>query len=165
MNPSLDVLRRPGLDHAARVLELHPFEVVRLLALAGELPADLRVDDALVAHIAELGGLQVWWEGAPEVPEGRSRAQALAMELARRMLSRGMVEPASTRADNLFRGLDGESQHILRRWVNLLIREGYLVTYMATSGLVVSVRASAVGGLGAFAADGSGPLASLAAGS
>lgn len=161
---SADLLARPGVDQAARWLELHPFEVVRILAVAGELPADLRVDGALAERVAELGGVQAWWTRPPMPEDGETPATALLRALCGHLLAHAVVEPAWTRADNLFRGLDADVQPLLRRAVNGLIRDGWLAARMAASGLVVTVRLERVDALRAFAAQGDGPLAALAEG-
>lgn len=161
---SADLLMRPGVDQAARWLELHPFEVVRILAVAGELPADLRVDGTLARRVAELGGIETWWTEAPTPEPGERLAVALLRALCGHLLARAVVHPTWTRADNLFRGLDADAQPLLRRAVNVLIREGWLGARMAASGLVVTVPLDRVDAVRAFATSNEGPLAGLAEG-
>ena len=155
----LDALYKLGVDHAARWLELHPFEVIRILAVAGELPRDLHLQSSDVERVRVLGGLEIWWEEEPTVERGETQSRALLRVLVGKLLARDLVEPRATRADNLFRGLSPEAQLLLRRSVNMLIRERFLLSRMAVSGLAISVRAGAVDDLRAYSARGVGPLA------
>lgn len=158
----VEVLRRLRLDEAARWLELHPFDLVRLLALHDQLAPDLRLDGDDVETVRRLGGLETWWEDAPKPEPGESPARSLLRALVAKILVRSLVEPNATRADNLFRGLGPDAQLLLRRAVNLLIRERYLVSRMSAEGLLVSVRAGCEDDLRAFAHRGIGPLAAAA---
>jgi hypothetical protein len=157
----LSVFRKMSIDQAARWLELHPFEVLRLLVNDDALPRDLGLDPSHVERVRVRGGLESWWEGAPDPVPSEPRARTLARALITRMLDRDMVDPNATRADNLFRGLDGDSQVVLRRAVNLLIKEQYLATRMATEGLMVALHPGAVRQLRDFAAGGSRLLDAL----
>ncbi|MFZ5476494.1 MAG: hypothetical protein ACOZNI_06915 [Myxococcota bacterium] len=162
MNDSIRLLRRMTVDEVARWLELHPFEVVRILACAGQLPEDLRLEAEDVENVRRLGGLETWWDEAPAPERGESPARALLRALVQKLLAQDLVEPRATRADNLFRGLAPEAQVALRKAVNLLIRERYLVSRMMPSGLAISVRTGAVEDLRAYASHGTGPLAMAA---
>ena len=70
----------------------------------------------------------------------------------------GVVEPNTTRADNLFRGADVPRQTTLRRAVNALILEGQLASRMCATGLLISIRPGALADVRAFAEDGKGPV-------
>ena len=150
----LAIFRKLSMDGAARRLDLHPFEVVRLLVADGSLPRDLRLDAIDVERVRRRGGLETWWDGPPPVVAGEVRVRTLARVLVGRLIERDIVDPTTTRADNLFRGLDVDSQVALRRAVNVLIREDLLTSRMAAEGLKVGVVPGAVGPLRDFAAGG-----------
>lgn len=134
---NLALLRKLRVDQVARWLEIHPFEVVRVLVSADCLPADLRLDATDVERVRELARLETWWDGAG-VPLSDSE---LVVELGKHLLVRLPEASCRTRADNIFRGLDGHRQIFLRRVVNRLARMGYLDIVMTASGLTVSLRA------------------------
>lgn len=141
-----------SVARAAEALELHPFEVVRLLAIGPGLPTDLQLRREHVARVVELGGLEAWWE------EGRPPTPADLRPLARALLARKVIEPRWTRADNLFRGLDAEGQIGVRRAVNGWIRSGAMGSRWTGRGLEVAVRADAVEAFERFAVSGVGEL-------
>ena len=157
MNP-LDALRPIAVVEVADRLELHPFEVVRMLALDDALPADLTLRRADVERLRHAGGFERWWDGPVPTEPGEVPARVLVRALATRLLEREVFEPRATRSDNLFRGLPTDQQAILRRAVNLLIREGYLASRMSGVGLVITVRSAHVADLRDLVAHGAGPL-------
>lgn len=152
----LELFQRMSLQQVAKWLDVHPFEVVRLLALDGSLPADLTLDSRHVERVREVGGLEVWWESLPTPIRGEVPARALVRAALARLLANGCVEPAAVRLDNIFRGLDEDNQWILRRSVTALVAAGVLVTTAAASGLTVSVAASRESDVRAFAIEGVG---------
>lgn len=158
---ALDRFRKPTLDQVARKLELSPFDVVRILVAEDALPRDLRLDPAHLDRIRVRGGLENWWDQPPEPAPGESRSRALVRALLTRMLDRNLVDPAATRADNLFRGLDNDSAAVLRRAVNLLLKEQLLQSRMAAEGLLVSLHPGAVRQLRELAQGSSRTLDSL----
>ncbi len=152
----LELFQRMSLQQVAKWLEVHPFEVVRLLALDGSLPADLTLDSRHVERVREAGGLEVWWDSLPSPVRGEVPARALVRAALARLLSTGCVEPTAVRWDNIFRGLDEDHQWMLRRSVTALVEAGVLVTAAAASGLTVSIAASRESDVRAFALEGSG---------
>lgn len=130
------LLQKLRIDQAARWLEIHPFEVLRVLVAADRLPADLRLDANDVERIRELAKLETWWDGTGIPLSDPELVSALATQLLTRLP--GAAD--RTRADNIFRGLDGHRQIFLRRVVNQLARIGYLDIVMTASGLSVSLR-------------------------
>lgn len=149
----MDAFRRLTVSGAARHLEIHPFDVIRLLvADGGTLPADLRLDAEHVDRARARGGLEHWWETPPMAFPEEPPVRALVRAIVRRMLDRDLVDPHATRADNLFRGLDPETQVQLRKAVNLLIREQLLTSRMAAEGLLVALHPGAMEQLAAVAA-------------
>ncbi len=141
MRLDLDALRPWSVGRVASALELHPFEVIRVLVSEGTLPPDLRLRPEDVARVVEVGGLEAWWDPREEAERA---AAVLVPALARQLLERGVVDPAWTRADNLFRGLDPRAQSVVRRAVNAWIRSGAMGSRMSARGLELTVRAAGV---------------------
>jgi len=152
----LELFQRMSVEQVAKWLELHPFEIIRILVADGSLPSDLKLDAGNVERIRIAGGLETWWEGAPSTDEGEAPARALVRGLLKMVVEKGYVEPKSVRADNLFRGLDAESQRNLRRAVNALIREGVLASSMSATGLTVTIATGRDEEVRTFAAAGTG---------
>lgn len=157
----LELFQRMSVEQVAKWLELHPFEIVRILVADGSLPSDLRLDAANVERVRAAGGLETWWEGPPAPIGGQTAAQSIIRQLLLKVLDREYVEPRAVRADNLFRGLDAEHQRGLRRAVNALIREGVLVSSMSATGLTLAIAAARAADVRQFAAEGTGPVAHL----
>lgn len=147
-----------GVAEAARRLGLHPFEVVRILVSTGALPADLRLSEEAITTVRDAGKLETWWD-APAAPQGGEKDErAQIRALLRKMIERDCFEPAATRADNLFRGLDNKRQPRLRHGVNALIQHGCLYSHMTATGLVVGIRAGMLDDVRVFAYSGAGPV-------
>ena len=157
----LEAMRPWTIARTAQALELHPFEVVRILASSGALPAQLRLEPDDVGRVLELGRLETWWEGSPKFGPEDVEGHAVTRALARQLLARGVIEPVWTRADNLFRGLETRAQRIVRRAVNTWIRVGAMGSRMSARGLEVSVRPAAVDEFSALGERGTGAYARL----
>lgn len=155
----LDALLPWSVNRVAAALDLHPFEVIRLVVAEGALPADLRLHPVDVARVVEAGGLETWWEEPPGSPP--PRAAELVPLLAEELLRREIVDPTWTRADNLYRGLGPAGQAVVRRAVNAWIRSGVLASRMSARGLELSVRPSGAAVLQALAGGAPGPYAGL----
>lgn len=140
---ALDLFRKKTLSDMARGLGLKPFDVVRILAQEGEgLPATLLFEEETILRVREIAGVEIWWD--PEAPlpvEDSHRSRALVRSLAHKLLAHHQAEAGPTRADNLFRGLEGADQLLIRRAVNQMIREGFLQSLPAASGLHILVDA------------------------
>ncbi len=167
--PTLETPPPWTVVRVARSLELHPFEVVRILSGAGGLPADFKLGRAEVARVIQAGGIEVWWSGGPPwasvgalagpALRGAEEPAALRRALAQALLTRGVLDPVWTRADNLFRGLDPASQGTIRRTVNAWIRSALMGSRMAARGLEVTVHRDVVGEFRALAERGAGACA------
>lgn len=154
----IELFQRLSIATAARQLEVHPFDVVRLLvAESRRLPSDLRLSPEDLDHVRTRGGLEYWWEAPPMAFPEEPFVRALVRAVVRRMMDRDLVDPHATRADNLFRGLDPQTQVQLRKAVNLLIRDQLFTSRMAAEGLMVALHPDAMEQLGAVAA-GRSPL-------
>lgn len=155
---SLELLRPWSVVRVAQALDLHPFEVIRILAADGSLPPGLRLRPGDVARVVEVGGLEAWWDPSDGEPR---EAAPLVRALAAELVTRGLVEPTWTRADNLFRGLLPVEQAVVRRAINAWIRLGAMGSRMTARGLELTVRAPAVDDLVALAEHGDGAYCGL----
>lgn len=125
------------INSAAELLEVHPFELVRLLVAGPGFPADLRLTSDHLEQAVRVGGLEAWWQEPGAVRPTANDLQPLAHAL----LERGVSEPRWTRADNLYRGLDADAERAVRRAVNEWIRSGIMGSRMSSRGLEVTLRA------------------------
>jgi hypothetical protein len=157
----LELFQRMSVEQVAKWLELHPFEIVRILVADGSLPADLRLDAANVERVRSAGGLETWWEAPPSPASGESAMQTLVRSLLQKVLDKGYLASRTVRADNLFRGLDAEHQRGLRRAVNALIREGVFVSAMSATGLTLAIAGEREADVRLFASEGKGPVSHL----
>lgn len=138
-----DLFEKLTFGQVARWLDLHPFDIARVLAARdGGLPSDLRLDDAQVDRLREMAGVETWWSGEPKAQDS-VRGRALVRSLAGLLLERA-VEPAFIgRADNLYRGLEPADHWVVRRAVNQLILDGVLVSVPRASGLHIALAEGA----------------------
>ncbi len=154
----LELFQRMSVEQVAKWLELHPFEIIRVLVADGSLPSDLKLDAGAVERVRVAGGLETWWNGAPAPQGNESAARALVRGLLGLLVEKGYIEPKHVRADNLFRGLDADQQRVLRRSVNALIRGGVFTSAMSSTGLTVAVATSREADAKAFVTKGTGPI-------
>ena len=154
----LELFQRLSVDQVARWLEVHPFEIIRILVADGSLPSDLKLDSANVERIRLVGGLETWWEAPPTPMAGETQQRALVRTLCGEIIAHGGVEPTFVRADNLIRGLEAPHQAVLRRAVNALIKEGVMVSTTSTTGLMVAVAAGRAAEVRTFGEGGGGPV-------
>lgn len=154
----LELFQRLSVEQVARWLELHPFEIIRILVADGSLTSDLKLDSNNVERIRLAGGLETWWEGPPTPQAGETLARALVRTLCAEVIAHGGVEPTYLRADNLFRGLEPQHQATLQRAVNALIKEGVLNCTMSATGKTISVVAARAADVRTFGEGGGGPV-------
>ena len=156
-----ELLKRTTIGDAAAILELHPFDVIRILTTAGPLPKDLRIEATDIDRIRELGKIESWWDLLIEPDTGESEVKSVLRTMMRRMLDSQLVDPEYTRSDNLFRGLQPDLQLKVRKGVNLLIRERILLTRMSPTGLHVAANRPMLPAIKMFAESGTGALDAL----
>ena len=149
---SLETFRKLSMGDVARSLGLKPFDIARILGQQeGGLPAQMRFDPGIVDEVRELAGVSVWWTDSVRA-EDTIPARATVRTLAAKLLEHHTTHRKPTRADNLFRGLEGAEQLLIRRAVNQMIREGMLRSVSTVSGLHVIVDEVQVDTLQAVAA-------------
>ena len=157
----LELFQRMSIEQVARWLEVHPFEIVRILVADGSLPSDLRLDAANAERVRVAGGLETWWDGPPVASPGEHPERTLVRALLHQMVERGCVTPKFARADNLFRGLDADHQRVLRRAVNALIKNAVVHSAMSATGLTLALDATKLAQVRQFALEGQGPVGRL----
>ena len=151
---TLDLFEKIRVSQIASSLDLHPFEVARLLGQVGGLPRTLAFEEADIDRVRELAGVETWWgSNAPKI-EDDVPGRALVRTAAQMLLDREVVGDQTTRADNLFRGLEPADQFVVRRAVNHLIREEVIKSIPTSQGLHLQVDEEQVGVLRGIA-DGS----------
>jgi hypothetical protein len=136
---TLDLFEKLHVSQIASALDLHPFEVARLMGQAGEMPRTLQFGEADIERIRELAGVETWWSNGGVSVEDEIPGRALVRSAAQMLLDRGVVDDKTTRADNLFRGLEAADQFVVRRAVNHLIREEILRSIPTAQGLHLRV--------------------------
>ena len=151
---TLDLFEKIRISQMAASLDLHPFEVARLMGQVGGLPRTLAFEASDVDRVRELAGVETWWgSNAPKIDDDIP-GRALVRTAAQMLIDRDVVGEKTTRADNLFRGLEPADQFVVRRAVNHLIREEVLRSIPTSQGLHLQVDESSVSKLQGIA-DGS----------
>lgn len=133
----LELFEKLTLRHIGRWLDVHPFDIVRVIAVEGGLPPQLAFDEYDVDRIRERTGVETWWDGGALPVSDENRRRALVRSLIHKLLEN--ADGRLTRADNLTRGLEGDDQATVRRAVNQLIRDGQLLSQSTSRGLEVCV--------------------------
>ncbi|NOY27089.1 MAG: hypothetical protein GXP62_14570 [Oligoflexia bacterium] len=135
--PGVDLFEKLTLGEVARWLDLHPFDLARILGTVdGGLPQDLRFSHGDVDRLRDVAGVETWWTGDLPIAD-EIRGRALVRSLASHLVIRARGDDWICRADNLFRGLEPADQWVVRRAVNLLIVKGVLVSVSRATGLHV----------------------------
>jgi hypothetical protein len=138
---TLDLFEKVRVSQIASSLDLHPFEVARLLGQAGGLPRTLAFEQADIERVQELAGVETWWgSNAPKI-EDDIPGRALVRTATQMLIDRGVVDDNTTRADNLFRGLEAADQFVVKRAVNHLILEEILQGIPTSQGMQLRVAA------------------------
>jgi hypothetical protein len=151
---TLDLFEKIRISQMASSLDLHPFEVARLMGQVGGLPRTLAFDQNDIDRVCELAGVETWWGSSSPKIDDDIPGRALVRTAAQMLIDRKIVGDKTTRADNLFRGLDPADQFVVRRAVNHLIREEVLRSIPTSQGLHLQVDEGSVSKLQAIA-DGS----------
>lgn len=143
---------RLSLDEVAGALELHPFDVARILGHRAELPPGLRFTADDIDRVRMLAGIEQWWGGTSGIPSADpARSEALLRALAKMLVQRDRVGDRTTRADNLLRGLGADDRRRVRRLINALVKGKVLRTEASWRGLQVAVESEWADGLSRLA--------------
>jgi len=137
--PGLDLFEKLSMVEVARVLDLHPFELARLLGAGPALPRVLSFEETDIERLRQLAGVENWWDGGALPEQDESHQRSLVRSLAHKIVEQGLPGGAATRADNLFRGLEGDDRSFVRRVVNQLIRERLATSSSSARGLLFHV--------------------------
>jgi len=132
----LDAFQPLSLVSAARQLEVHPFELVRILVACEALPEDLTLRPDALPNVSRMAGLERWWDDGrlDQVdPLPRSVAVALCAKLS------AHAAEAPTRFDNVFRGMSAAHQPVARRVVQRLTQAGLLRTTPTPTGMHLAI--------------------------
>jgi len=133
----VDLFEKLTLSQIARWLDVHPFDIARVLGNEGRLPVKLSFDESEVDRIRALAHVETWWDGGALPVADDNRRRALVRALAHKLAARPDGE--SSRADSLVRGLEGDELMLVRRVVNRFIQDGLLSSHSTVRGLEVSV--------------------------
>ncbi len=136
---SIDQFKKLGVKDLAARLGIHPFNVVRILTAKNQLEPRLQFDEDDVEKVRRFGGVEYWWTGGCTLEEDGIRARGVLRSVARELVKRGIVGENTTRADNVYRGLEPDDERTARRALNVLIQEQYLRTVPTPLGIHVSV--------------------------
>lgn len=134
----LDSLKPLSLGEAARLIGVDPFEVVRMLVQRKDTET-LRIPRSKIDELKAFAGVELWWtaDALERTDEIRNRGRALTALTM--LLDRGHVGPdATTRVDNLWRGLPLDAQGVLDLVVEGLAEEGLLLLIRTPRGLEVA---------------------------
>lgn len=140
----IELFQKMTLQDLARWLEVHPFDIIRVLIHDSSLPDDLRFNAPDVDRVRALGGIEAWWSDPPEDDGQGSYAASLAAELLAREI---IGESASTRFDNLFRGLAPGLRAPVRAAAQSFLKDGLLVTCPTPTGMHVYIPRSRLASL------------------
>jgi hypothetical protein len=132
-----------GLVDVARRLGVDPFEVVRLMVVGGVASTTLRFSPDDVARLASLTGIEADW-ALVSPPSDTNPMRARVRGVLGRLLQSGRVGSATTRRDNLWRGLPDAEAAVVMHAVAVLVGEGHLWVDAATSVDRVSANPKAV---------------------
>lgn len=125
-----------SLSEVAARLDIHPFDLSRYLAIQkGGIPNELRFSSTQIDQMALGLGLQSWWSEPMQLQDD-NRNRLLVRELARRLYNADIEQ--GTRADNLYRGLEGNDYHFVRRVVNAFIKSKILRSFATLTGVSVT---------------------------
>src|SRR5687767_14283894 len=111
----LEELMPVGLADAARKLGTEPFEVVRLLVAANAVPqGPLQLGPDAVDRLREIGRIEAgWWEGVT-LPKDANPRRARVRAAIQLLIDKERFGDATTRMDNVWRGLRVDEQQLLQ---------------------------------------------------
>ncbi len=136
---TVDQFKKLGIKDVAARLGIHPFNAVRILTAKSQLTPELLFEEDDIEKVRRYGGIEYWWTGGCTLEEDAIQGRAVLRSIARELVKRGVVGEQTTRADNVYRGLDPDDERLARRALNVLIQEQYLRTMPTPLGIHVSI--------------------------
>ena len=130
-----DIIHYSSLSEVAAKLDIHPFDIARYLALQKSgIPNEMQFTANQINQMAEGLGLENWWK-APRQIQDDNPERLLIREMAQRLLNADLS--SGTRADNLYRGLQGGEYAFVRSVVNAFIKSQILHPVATLTGLQI----------------------------
>jgi hypothetical protein len=136
---NVDQFKKLGIKDLSARLGLHPFNAVRILNAKNLLTDDLLFEEDDVEKVRRFGGIEYWWTGSCTLEDDTIQGRAVLRSIARELVKRGVVGEQTTRADNVYRGLEPDDERLARRALNVLIQEQFLRTLPTPLGIHVSI--------------------------
>jgi len=136
---TIDQFKKLGVKDLSARLGIHPFNAVRILTAKNLLTPGLLFEEDDVEKVRRNGGIEYWWTGTCTLESDSIQARAVLRSIARELVKRGIVGETSTRADNVYRGLEPDDERLARRALNVLIQEQYLRTLPTPLGIHVAI--------------------------
>jgi len=136
---TVDQFKKLGVKDLSARLGIHPFNAIRILTAKNQLSDNLLFEEDDIEKVRRFGGIEYWWTGACTLEEDGIQGRAVLRSIARELVKRGVVDEQTTRADNVYRGLEPDEERLARRALNVLIQEQYLRTMPTPLGIHVSI--------------------------
>lgn len=136
----MEQFQKLGVADIARRLEIHPFDVVRILVYNNVVRPSWRFDESDLNDIRKLGGIETWWTQECALDQDTIRARGILRSIIRELTARKHVGTSATRVDNVFRGLEPEDEILARKALNLLIQEQIVKSTPTAIGTFVSLN-------------------------
>ena len=130
-----DIIHYSSLSEVAAQLDIHPFDIARYLALQKSgIPNEMQFSAAQINQMAEGLGLENWWKAPRQIVDDNPN-RLLVREMAQRLLNADLSD--GTRADNLYRGLQGGEYAFVRSVVSAFIKSQILHPVATLTGLQI----------------------------
>ena len=130
---SAELFYRKSLSDIAAQLDVHPFDIARMMGLRETgLPTELSFEAKDTKDIASELRLEVWWAEPIQI-EDDNHHRRLIREFARKLLTADLSQP--TRADNMYRGLEGNDFAFIRSVLNTFITLNIVQSVQTLTGI------------------------------
>lgn len=134
---SAELFYRKSLSDIAAQLDVHPFDIARMMGLRESgLPAELHFDTKDTKEIASELRLEIWWAEPIQIEDGHHQRR-LVREFARKLVTADLSQP--TRADNMYRGLEGSDFALIRSVLNTFITLNVVQSVQTLTGIDISL--------------------------
>ena len=88
---TLDLFEKLRVSQIAANLDLHPFEVARLMGQSGGLPRTLGFDESDIERVREMAGVETWWRDGCAVVDDEISGRALVRSAAQLLIDRDVA--------------------------------------------------------------------------